>query len=143
MRMRATLVTFAVLFLAAFAEAANDEEVQARNRGLELAGAFSNDGYKIRDGHWLGTLKPKVRQLVAVNLYAGNQYWFSAGANEKVKKIGVEVFDESGQRMPTEPYSAGEKAAAGFSPTSSGQYFVAVSLMEGEAATCCLIYSYK
>ena len=34
-------------------------------------------------------------------------------------------------------------AAAGFSPTTSGQYFVAVSLVEGEPSTVCLVYSYK
>ena len=37
----------------------------------------------------------------------------------------------------------GERASAGFSPTTSGQYFVAVSLVEGEPSTVCLVYSYK
>ncbi len=45
--------------------------------------------------------------------------------------------------MTTETYSNGEKAAAGFSPASSGQYYVAVDLLEGEPGTFCLVYSYK
>ena len=63
---------------------------------LELAGAFSNDGFKIRDGHWAGTLAPGESKIIAVNLYAGNEYWFSAGATEKAKKLAVDVFDETG-----------------------------------------------
>lgn len=123
--------------------AETNDETGARKAATDVAGAFANEGFKTRDGFWTGIIKPHEQALIAVNLYAGNQYWFSTGANAKAKKIGVEVFDESGQLMTTEPYHAGEKAAAGFSPASSGQYFVAVSLLEGDAADCCLLYSYK
>jgi hypothetical protein len=134
------LTTFA---LGAFLRAETDEEVEAHKLVLDLTGAFSNDGFKLRDGHWTGTIKPGDRALVAVNLYAGNQYWFSAAANAKAKKISVDLYDESGKPMTTEAYNSGDKASAGFSPTSSGQYFVAVGLVEGEPTTFCLVYSYK
>jgi len=78
-----------------------------------------------------------------VNLYAGNQYWFSAGATTPAKKIAVSVYDETGKRVTTEGYDAGEKAAAGFAPANSGQYFVSVDLVEGQEGSFCLIYSYK
>ena len=123
--------------------AQTDAEVRARKDALDVAAAFSNDGFKIRDGHWCGLLKPHDHVLVAVNLYAGNQYWFSAGAVEPVKKIAVSVYDETGKQMTTESYNDGEKAAAGFSPPNSGQYFVSVDLLEGDEGTCCLVYSYK
>jgi len=120
-----------------------DKEVEARKAALDLAGAFSNDGFKIRDGHWSGMIKPKEHTLIAVNLYAGNHYWFSVGATEKAKKLAVSVYDESGQQVVTESYSAGDKAAAGFSPTNSGQYYVSVGLIEGEESGVCFLYSYK
>ena len=123
--------------------AETDREVQAHKIVLDLAGAFSNDGFKMRDGHWTGALKPNENALVAVNLYAGNQYWFSVGAVEPAKKIDVAVYDEGGQRVTTEDFNDGDKAAAGFSPTSSGQYYVLVSLVEGNESTYCLVYSYK
>lgn len=136
------LVTLAVCFSALTVHAAEtNDETSARKAATDVAGAFANEGFKTRDGFWIGVIQLHGQAVVAVNLYAGNQYWFSAGANGRAKKIGVDVFDETGQRMATEPYSAGEKAAAGFSPTNSGQYFVAVSLVEGEAAECCLVYS--
>jgi hypothetical protein len=123
--------------------AETDKEVEARKAALDLAGAFSNDGFKIRDGHWSGMIRPKEHTLIAVNLYAGNHYWFSVGATEKAKKLAVSVYDESGQQVVTESYSAGDKAAAGFSPTNSGQYYVSVGLIEGEESGVCFLYSYK
>ena len=122
--------------------AETDAEVRARKNALDVAGAFSNDGFKIRDGHWCGVLKPHDHALVAVNLYAGNQYWFSAAA-EPAKKIAVRVYDETGKQVTTESYNNEEKAAAGFSPANSGQYFVSVDLVEGEGGSFCLVYSYK
>jgi len=144
MKLRVLIATSATLLAAAFASAETDDEVQAHKQVLDLTGAFTNDGFKLRDGHWAGQLKPKDRAVVAVNLYAGNQYWFSAAAaNDKAKKIAVDVYDESGKPMTTETYNEGERASAGFSPTNSGQYFVAISLLEGEPSTVCLVYSYK
>lgn len=123
--------------------AQTDSEVEARKVALDVAGAFSNEGFKIRDGHWCGKVKPHDPALVAVNLYAGNQYWFSVGATESAKKIAVSVYDETGKRVTTDEYDAGEKAAAGFSPANSGQYYVSVDLVDGKEGSFCLVYSYK
>jgi hypothetical protein len=120
-----------------------DAEVNARKDALELAGAFANDGFKIRDGHWCGALKSHNRALVAVNLYAGNQYWFSVGTAAPVKKATINVFDETGKQVITESYSNEEKAAAGFAPENSGQYFVTVDLVDDQEGSFCLVYSYK
>jgi hypothetical protein len=128
---------------AALAQSETDRDVSARKIALEVAGAFTNDGFKMRDGHWCGQLKPHDLALIAVNLYAGNQYWFSIGAIEPAKKVAVNVYDETGKQVVTENYSDGEKAAAGFSPSSSGQYFVSVDLLEGAESNYCLVYSYK
>jgi hypothetical protein len=145
MKMRALVLAGLAFFaIAAFVLAETDEEVEAHRQVLDLTGAFTNDGFKLRDGHWAGQIKPAERALIAVNLYSGNQYWFSAAAaNAKAKKIAVDVYDEGGKPMTTENYNEGERASAGFSPTTSGQYFVAVSLVEGEPSTVCLVYSYK
>jgi hypothetical protein len=138
-------VLIALLFAAAapLPAAESNNEVQARNIALDLAGAFSNDGFKIRDGHWAGAIKQGDQAVLAVNLYAGNQYWFSVGAEETAKKFTVQVFDENGKAVPTENYEDAAKAAAGFSPTISGQYFVSIKPLEGEASSYCLVYSYK
>jgi hypothetical protein len=139
------LFLIAFLFAACLgsARAQTDQEVEARKTALDVAGAFTNDGFKLRDGHWAGAVKPGDHALIAVNLYAGNQYWFSAGANETAKKIGVDVYDENGRQLVAENYNAGEKAAAGFSPVTSGQYFISLNLLEGAASSLCLVYSYK
>ena len=142
----AIISVFAGIILAAtpvFSAGESDSEVNAHKAALDLAGAFSNEGFKIRDGHWAGTIKPHDHALIAVNLYAGNQYWFSVGATDAAKKLSVNVYDESGKLVQTESYNEGEKAAAGFSPTNSGQYYVMVDLVDGNESSVCLVYSYK
>ncbi len=142
---RPCLTTIALLILGPLAlrAAETDQEVAARKVALELAGAFANDGFKLRDGHWAGTLAPNESRLIAVNLYAGNEYWFSAGATDKAKQISVELFDETGAPVTTERYNSGTKAAVGLAVTSSGEYFVRVRLDQGETAGVCFVYSYK
>src|SRR5438874_712466 len=63
------LTTISLFALGASAVAETDKEVAARAVALELAGAFSNDGFKLRDGHWAGTLGPNESKVIAVNLY--------------------------------------------------------------------------
>lgn len=143
-RSNSILVWWSVAFCVSILNAAEtDQEIAARKAALDLAGAFSNDGFKMRDGHWCGTIKPQEHALIAVNLYAGNQYWFTAGAAGPAKKIDIAVYDETGSKMTTESYDEGQRAAAGFSATNSGQYYVSVGLVQGGESSFCLVYSYK
>ncbi len=124
----------------------SEGQVAARETALEMAGAFSNDGYKIRDGHWAGTFQPHEAKVVVVNLYAGNQYYFSLGASDKAKKVSVIVYDEAGKKVADEQdFQDPDKirAAAGVSPVASGPYFVSVEVLDGAPADFCLLYSYK
>ncbi|HWL54577.1 MAG TPA: hypothetical protein VNQ90_19205 [Chthoniobacteraceae bacterium] len=120
-----------------------DAEVAARSEALEVAGAFSNDGFKIRDGHWVDGIAVNKPKIIQVNLFAGNQYWFIAAASEKAKKIAVSIFNEKGEPLLSEPYSNARQSAAGFAPETSGPYYVQVEETEGEPATFCFLYSYK
>ena len=140
-------MTFFCLLAAAAAlhaqDPAADTDVSARSKALELAGAFSNDGYKIRDGYWSGEIEPGRPQFLEVNLFAGNEYWFSAAATPPARKISVAVFDDTGKPVDYQVYEDGPVAAAGFLPTVSGRYFVKLTEVEGEKAQFCLLYSYK
>ncbi len=123
------------------AETATDSS--ARSKALEVAGAFTNDGYKIRDGFWPGEIEKDRGKILEVNLFSGNEYWFVASATSPARKIVVTVYDASGKPMEIERYSDGNSAAAGFEPDISGKYFVKVDLLEGEKAPFCLLYTYK
>jgi len=141
---RLTLATCTACFILTFQGLAEtDDQVAARSDVLDLAGAFQNDGFKIRDGNFLGQIAKDHSQIVAVNLYSGNAYWFTASSGQKVDKLKVSIFDDSGKPVSYMPYQAGPRAAAGFSPDASGLYYVKVALEEGQPATFCLIYSYK
>jgi hypothetical protein len=120
-----------------------DDQVAARSDVIDLAGAFQNDGFKIRDGNFFGKVSQGHPEVVAVNLYSGNAYWFTASTGQKAEKLKVSVFDDTGKPVSYLPYQSGTRAAAGFSPDASGLYYVKVALEEGQAVTFCLIYSYK
>lgn len=121
----------------------SDEEAAARKIALDLAGAFGNDGFKLRDGHWTGSIESGKPRVIVVNLFAGNQYWFSLGTTPQAKKLTIAVFDEAGKPVATEPYADESRAAAGFAPEASGPYFLKIEEAEGQPATFCLLYSYK
>ena len=123
--------------------AQTDDEVATRSDVIDFAGAFQNDGFKIRDGNFFGEVSKDHPAVVAVNLYSGNAYWFTASTGQKVEKLKVSVFDDTGKPVSYLPYQSGTRAAAGFSPDASGLYYVKVALEEGQPATFCLIYSYK
>ena len=119
------------------------DQATARSKVLELAGAFANDGYKIRDGYWSGVLESGKPQILEVNLFAGNSYWVSAAAMPPARKLAVMIFDENGRPIEGETHQDGPVAAAGFVADASGKYFVRLDLVEGQKADFCLVYSYK
>ena len=120
----------------------SDAEVAAHEAVLDLAGAFTNDGFKLRDGNYSGALKTGQSAMVQVNLYAGNQYWFSVATADPKTTVSLALYDESGKAVKADPYTDAHRAAAGFSPDNSGPYYVKIS-NAGPAAIFCLIYSYK
>lgn len=123
--------------------APDDAEVAAHRSALDLAGAFTNDGFKLRDGDFAGKLKAGQGALVQVNLYAGNQYWFSVSTADPKTMVSVHLYDETGKLLKTDPYANANRAATGFAPDLSGPYYVRVAETSGTDATYCLIYSYK
>lgn len=125
------------------AQEAAPSTLTVRSRALELAGAFANDGYKIRDGFWSGTLEAGKPQFLQVNLFSGNEYWFSAAVLVPSAKLSVTLFDENGLPLKQEVYQDGASAAAGLVPEMSGKYFVRVELLNADKAEFCLVYSYK
>lgn len=138
-----SLVLLICTALALPALAETDQEVAAREQALDVAGAFSNDGFKIRDGHWSGSFAAHEKKIFAVDLYAGNQYWFSVGTTGGAKNLTVEIFNELGAPVASDKYHADGKAAAGFSAAHSGQFYVRVGLEEDAPAAVCFVYSYK
>jgi hypothetical protein len=120
-----------------------DEQTTARSQVLDLAGAFQNDGFKLRDGTWYGQVSKDRSQTLQVNLYSGNAYWFAAADANNTTGLTVSVFDDQGKPVDFQTYQKDNRAAAGFSPDASGLYFVEVSSSSSAPTTFCLIYSYK
>jgi hypothetical protein len=155
-------ILFSLLILLAVAapvRADTDDETTARKMALNLAGAFGNDGFKLRDGHWVGVIEKGRPVVIEVNVFSGNDYWFSVGTTGKARKIRVTLFDEAGRAIEAEKRDAGFDAegnmapegqpaafialATGFTAPVSGRCLVRIEELEGEPASACLVYSYK
>lgn len=115
-----------------------------RAKALELAAAFSNDGYKIRDGFWFSMLPPAGQMaLLAVNLFAGNQYWFCVAVASPASHIVLKLYNENGHLVSTQFYEKNSTAALGTEPSHSGKYYLSIQLLDGAPANFCVLYSYK
>jgi hypothetical protein len=144
--MKFLLSSFGCLWLAStllIATESADNEVAMRSDVLDLAGAFQNDGFKIRDGVWYAKASREHPATIEVNLYSGNAYWFSAAGPKSATGLKITIYDYAGHPVPFEPYGSQNKAASGFSPDASGLYYVRVSSTDSQPTSFCLIYSYK
>jgi len=142
--MKRLLLSFAlVLGTTVLFGADTDDQTKAHSEVLDLAGAFQNDGFKLRDGTWYAKVSQGHPQTLQVNLYSGNAYWFSVAGAEGSPGLTVSVFDDHGNPVEVQSYQKDNKAAAGFSPDASGLYYVEVSSSAPAVSTFCLIYSYK
>jgi len=133
----------AVEYLIGLGAAPGDPELHARQRALEFAAAFANQGYHLRDGYWMEVLQPKQPRLLSLQLFAGNEYWFSAGIAGTGGSLDLKVYDQSGRVLEAQKYRREGSSAIGVEPDTTGTYYLEVVLTEGEATPFCLVYSFK
>lgn len=120
-----------------------DKEPLLRARVLEFAGALGNEGFKVRDGFWIAHLESGAAARLAVNLFAGNHYWFCAAAPERSPESKISLFDPQGEPVKTKDHKAADLAAAGVTATTTGRYVVQVENAGGAAVDICLVYLFK
>lgn len=123
--------------------ASGDSVVTCRRAALELAGAWGNDGFRLREHTWSGRLPAAKPALARVNLLAGNRYWFTAATNAASTTLAVQIYTERGTPVIAETHEDGPLAAAGFAPSASGTYIIAISEFRGTPVPFCLVHSYK
>lgn len=124
---------------------------ESRRLALETAGAFANDGFRIRDGEWSASLEKGKPLFLKATLFAGNRYWFVAATPAPGTRVRITMYDPSGKPLKSEMWQQsdqheGSRAAAGVAPEASGQYFVAMEAIETRgpgAVEACLVAAYK
>jgi hypothetical protein len=122
---------------------ADDAAITCQRAALDLAGAWTNDGFRLRAHPWIGTLPEGGLALARMNLFAGNRYWFTAATNAASTTLVVQIYTASGTPITADTHSDGPLAAAGFAPEASGTYIIGISESGGVPVPFCLVYSYK
>jgi hypothetical protein len=121
----------------------NQTDQSSRSRAIALAGDFSGQGYHVRDGYWSGTVEKGKPVVIAINLFCGNDYWFSAASPNPSARLKVSIFDCQGRPAVSETYQEESRAAASITAARTGRYFVALDMTEGDKSDACMVYSYK
>ncbi|MBU3664738.1 MAG: hypothetical protein FGM15_02500 [Chthoniobacterales bacterium] len=123
--------------------ASEDKEPSLRARVLEFSGGLCNEGFKVRDGFWSTRLDGGAPARLAVNLFAGNRYWFCAAAPERVSGMKITLFDPRGEEVKVSEHRGPGVAAAGMTAVATGRYVVQVESPGGAAEDICLVYLFK
>ncbi len=121
----------------------NQAAVSPRGRALELAADQKSLGYHLRDGFWSSNLEKGRPVVIAVHLFAGNDYWFSAANLEPDSRLKISIFDRWGNAAGGRESEGQGQATAGISPVRSGRYYIHLTMTEGDKAETCMVYSFK
>ena len=112
-----------------------------RARLFDFGGALANEGFRLRDSFWAGRVESGKSKRLAVNLFAGNQYWFCAAADAATRPRVV-LYDPQGAVVPALEHDGDGLAAAGVTAAVTGRYVVEVAA-RGPASDFCLLYLFK
>lgn len=112
-------------------------------RLYDTAGALGNEGFKLRDGAWSGMLEGSKARRLAVNLFAGNQYWFCAATSGADETPDLILRDPTGARVETVPYEGAGVAAVGVTAPVTGRYIVELRGSAAGSRDFCLLYLFK
>ena len=124
---------------------------ESRRLALEAAGAFLNDGFRIRDGEWRGTLTMATPLFLSVTLFEGESYWFVGASPSRDVVLRLTVYDSGGKPIRTEQWKdgaqgSGSRCAAGVASVKSGRYFIGMEMTENPTrmpVDFSVVYAYK
>ena len=110
---------------------------------LEFGGALANDGFRLRDSFWSGRLEPGRPRRLAVNLFAGNHYWFCVTVDSPEGQPALAIYDPRGEPVDALAHREAGVSAAGVTAGVTGRYIIEVKTPRGPAADFCLVYLFK
>ncbi len=124
-------------------DAAKSDAVLLRAHALEFAGALGNDGFNVRDGFWAGRVSSASPRLLAVNLFAGNCYWFCLATPPGAAAPRIAIYDSAGNPLKTTSCIEPGIEAASLTAPATGEYFVEVAGAGATPTEFCLIYLFR
>jgi hypothetical protein len=118
-------------------------ETALRARLLDFGVALGNEGLKGRDGFWAGRLQARAPQRLAVNLFAGNQYWFCAALSDPETVAALTVYDPQGRAVTAFGHTEAGLLATGVTAPETGRYVVELKASAGPSAHFVLLYLFR
>lgn len=114
-----------------------------RPRIYDIVGLLGNEGFKVRDGAWSGSMQGTKPQRLSVNLFAGNQYWFCGATSAPGETPSLTLRDPSGQTAEMARFDRDGIAAAGVTAPVTGRYVLEIRGSSPGTREFCLLYLFK
>lgn len=120
-----------------------DDVLQSRANVIELAHAFTDEGFIVRDGFWRTELKPGEEQICGLQLFANVDYWICLGAGVNAE-VDMALFSSGALPVPVhERIQEPSRAAIRVRPKRSGTFYLKLRSVRGEGGRVCVTYCYK
>jgi hypothetical protein len=121
-----------------------DEAHEARVNAIEMAHAFTDESFIVRDGFWRTRLAPNEEVVCALQLFAGVDYWICLGSGTPEAQLQMGLFTSAPRPVAVlERVQEPSRAAIKVRPRTSGLFYLKVRNNHGQAARVCVTYCYK
>ncbi len=105
---------------------------------------FVKQGFTIREEYWSGELGATTQNVITIQLFKGNEYWFCASTEATNTVISVHVYDDDGNIAESEYWRKAHAAGAHIVPRRTAFYYVITDMQNAPPKSrWSLIYAFR
>lgn len=112
---------------------------------FEGANPYVRRGFTFREDAWGGDLGVGEKKAVRAQLFAGNEYWFITGTDERNALVTVHIYNAEGKLVSRDSWSRGRSSGAFITPDKTGAYWAIVTVERSpqERTAWALVYGFR
>jgi hypothetical protein len=111
----------------------------------EGANPDSRRGFTFREDAWGGDMAVGEKKAVRAQLFAGNEYWFVTGTDDRGALVTVHIYNAEGKLVSKDSWSRGRSSGAFVAPRQTGAYWAIVTIERSplERTAWALVYGFR
>jgi hypothetical protein len=117
----------------------------AHSMAMELATAYVEKGFAVRQDYWSGEVKSGQSKQVKAQLFKGNEYWFFLGCDADSCELELKIVDAKGKPLHTETKTIKGAVGVRILPPKTGSYAIVFTIKSTDVAKphWALAYAYR
>lgn len=111
----------------------------------EGANPYVRRGFTFREDAWGGDMAQGEKKAVRAQLFAGNEYWFVTGTDDRNALVTVHIYDAEGKLVSRDSWSRGRSSGTFVAPEKTGAYWAIVTIERSslERTAWALVYGFR